>query len=150
MIEYYITPFEFLDRATLYDIMALREQVFTFEQKCTDIDLDALDKQAIHVYGIIDEEIIATARILPPGVYKSGIVSFGRLAVANDYRGKGYGKDIMLQVLHYIESNYPNIPVEFSAQKYLQNFYEDLNFQASGQPYDEGDIPHIKMLTRNN
>ncbi len=145
MIEYYITPFEFLDRATLYDIMALREQVFTFEQKCTDRDLDALDKQAIHVYGAIDDNIIATARILPPDVYKPGIVSFGRLAVNKSCRNKGYGKDIMLQVLHYIESNYPNIPVEFSAQKYLQKFYESLEFKVAGEPYDEGGIPHIKM-----
>lgn len=147
MINYYVIPFKSLTTTKLFDILTLREQVFTLEQKCTEPDLDDLDKQAIHAYGVINETIIVTARILPPDVYKAGIVSFGRLAVAKAFRGKGYGKDIMLQVLQFIKDNYPNIQIEFSAQQYLQKFYEDFGFKTSGESYDEGGILHIKMFS---
>ncbi len=145
MLKYQIQSFEQLDNHNLYDILALREKVFTFEQKCTDYDFDGLDKQAIHVFGKIDNTIFAAARILPPNIYKKGVVSFGRIVIKKSFRNKGYGKALMTMIMQYIREHYSNYPIEFSAQFHLKNFYGSFVCKTIGKPYDEGGIPHVKM-----
>ncbi|MCK4608882.1 MAG: GNAT family N-acetyltransferase [Gammaproteobacteria bacterium] len=149
MVDYVFTAFANLESSMLYDIMALREEVFTFEQKCTERDLDGLDKEAIHIYAVENDGLFAVARILPPGVYRPNIVSFGRLAIKQSYRSKGYGKAIMCHVIQYIDRHYPDIPIEFSAQLYLQHFYEELGFKAIGDVYEEAGIAHISMVKQS-
>ncbi len=144
-MEYHIQSFDLLSLSDLYDILALREEVFSLEQKCTDLDHDGLDKQAVHLYGKSDGKMIATARILPPNLYKPDVVSFGRVAIQKSHRGKGLGQEVIKKVLDYIHEHYPNIPIQFSAQKYLQKFYESFGFVAYGDEYDEAGILHIAM-----
>lgn len=145
MIELNAVPFALLTTSQLYDILTLREEVFTVEQKCTEQDLDGLDKYAVHIIGLFGNELIATGRILPPDVYKPKKVSFGRLAIKKTFRRKGYGDALMKTILQYIEKNYPNIQIDFSAQFYLKNFYAKHGFIAYGDTYDEAGIVHIAM-----
>lgn len=148
-INWHTIPFLSLTAPLLYDIMALREEVFTLEQKCTERDLDGLDKYAIHVVGAVDNRVIATGRILPPNIYKAGKVSFGRLAIQQRFRRKGYGDELLTIIIKYIGDNYDNIPIEFSSQLYLKHFYEKYGFIACGEIYSEGGIPHIMMRNNN-
>jgi ElaA protein len=145
MITWHWYKFNEFTLEQLYDVMMLREVIFTHEQHCTAEDLDGLDKQAIHLLGIQDNEIIAYARVLPKEVYHQEALSFGRLAIPNKYRGKGLGKQMMQEIVKYIAKNYPNIPIKFSAQTYLQPFYENFGFHVIGDVYDEGGIPHVRM-----
>ena len=137
-----------LSNDELYDSCALRESVFTHEQKCTETDLDGLDKQAIHLLGFYEDTLIVYVRVLPKGVYKPGIVSFGRLAVTKEFRGQKLGREAMQKAIEYIKENFPGEKISFSAQLYLQKFYEDLGFKAIGTPYDEGGIEHIEMVNQ--
>jgi ElaA protein len=145
MLSWHWFEFGNLSLEQLYDIIALRERTFAHEQHCTATDFDGLDKQAMHLLGMQNNEIIAYARILPPGVYAKDTVSFGRLIITQQHRGKGLGKQMMQEVINYITAHYPNAPIKFSAQTYLQSFYEKFNFRAVGDVYDEGGIPHIRM-----
>jgi ElaA protein len=145
MIRWKWLDFSELTVNQLYDIMSLREDVFTFEQQCKERDLDGLDKKAIHLIGMQNNKIIACVRILPPGIYKKDVVTGGRMAVAEEFRGQGIGKQIMRRILTHIKKHYPNIPIEFSAQLYLKKFYEGFGFNAYGGVYDEGGIAHIAM-----
>ena len=148
MMRISITSFEELSNIQLYSIMALREAVFTHEQKCTAVDLDGFDLNAIHVCAMEGNEMIGVARILPPGTYKTDAVSFGRVAIRKESRGKGYAKVIMHAIIKHIQQDFPNTLIEFSAQLYLQEFYESFGFKAEGDVYDEGGIPHINMRGR--
>ena len=47
----------------LYDIIQLRSEVFVVEQDCVYQDLDNKDKLAYHILGILNNQIIAYARI---------------------------------------------------------------------------------------
>jgi len=134
-----------LDITALYDIMALREEVFTLEQRCNEKDLDGLDKNAVHIIGTLENNIIATARILPPNIYKPDKVSLGRFAIKKTFRGQGYGDELIQNILSYIRNNYPRTPIEFSAQFYLKSFYEKYGFVTKGEVFDEGGIQHIMM-----
>lgn len=146
MINWRWFKFKELSLDQLYDIMALREQVFTIEQQCSAFDFDGLDKQAVHLLGLDNNKILAYARILPTDIYAEGVVSFGRIVVAKEHRRQGLGKTMMQKIVDFIAVHYPNMPIKFSAQTYLQSFYERFGFRAVGDEYDEGGIPHIKMV----
>jgi ElaA protein len=61
------------------------------------------------------------------------------------YRGKSYGKEIMKASIAFIKAeNYPSVKI--SAQCYLDKFYTDLGFIATGEKYLEDGIPHQAML----
>jgi len=40
---------------------------------------------------------------------------------------------------------YPNYGITISAQKHLEEFYMNFDFQSDSEVYLEDDIPHIRM-----
>lgn len=142
--------FSELSLEQLYDALALREEVFSVEQSCTAVDLDGLDKDAFHLLGYQGDELVAYARVLPTGVYKKDVVSFGRLIVCKELRNQGVGKELMQQIIDFIRAELDGVAIKFSAQLYLQKSYESFGFSAYGDVYDDGGIPHIDMLFDND
>ena len=69
MIQRFTYRFDELSPAQIYQILALRSEVFVVEQQCIYQDLDNLDQQAMHLLGIDDSNnLVSYARILTPGV----------------------------------------------------------------------------------
>ncbi|MCE2772541.1 MAG: GNAT family N-acetyltransferase [Bacteroidetes bacterium] len=98
------------------------------------------------IMGYADDAVVATARIVAPGVSYDE-VSIGRVATAASHRGTGAGKDLMRVCLQTIADRYGEVPVRISAQSYLQRFYESFGFHRTAKPeYLEDDIPHAEML----
>jgi ElaA protein len=125
-------------------MLALREAVFSFEQKCTLPDLDDIDKRAVHAAGITNHTVCMTARIVPPIVYQSNVVSFGRLAVRKNCRKK-LGYTMVKHLMLYIDQHFPHAALKISAQAYLAPFDEKFGFKSVGSIYHEAGILHIKM-----
>ena len=144
-METHIKTFEELTKLELYEILALRCEVFVVEQECAYQDLDYKDQKAIHVLGKKDKKIVAYTRIFKPGDYFKN-TSIGRVVVPKDQRQYGYGKDIMKATIVEIEGNFPQGPIELSAQTYLKKFYNDLGFVEQGEGYLEDGIPHVRMI----
>ena len=61
--------FDELNTKELYDILALRAEVFVVEQECAYQDVDGKDQKAIHIIGWDNDEIVAYARAFGPGDY---------------------------------------------------------------------------------
>jgi len=133
------------DLATLYDVLALRNQVFIVEQKCPYPDLDYLDQLAWHMLVHDDNKLIAYARILSKD---NQTVSFGRLITATQYRGKKLGKQLMEKVLSFIENNYHGQDISITAQSYLINFYQRYGFKPLGAAFDLDGISHTTMVKK--
>lgn len=139
-------PFDLLSVHELYDLLALRTAVFVVEQNCAYLEIDGKDKVAIHVLGVdSNQELIATARILPPGISYSE-VSIGRVTLAQEARGIGLGHELMKEIMNNIHSMYGTVSIRISAQKHLESFYESHHFVSTGKNYLEDDIPHVEML----
>lgn len=136
--------FSGLNTKQLYDILSLRSKVFVVEQNCVFLDADGLDSKAIHLLGIEDNILVGYLRLFPPGNIESAL-TFGRLVTDKTVRSKGYGRQLIQEMLHYCSLKYPNIAIKCSAQHYLTNFYESFGFKAYGKPYDEDGIIHIAM-----
>jgi ElaA protein len=134
------------DVKSLYEVIKLRIDVFIIEQACFYHELDDKDYYATHVMAYdADNRLVAYLRILDPGISYDEL-SIGRVVVAPEVRGDGFGRDLMHMALDYIEEVHGHVPVRISAQAYLKNFYESLGFQTVSDVYLEDDIPHLEML----
>ena len=97
----------------LYDIIQLRSEVFVVEQNCVYQDLDDKDKLAYHILGILNNQIIAYARIFNSGDYFSE-PSIGRIVVKNEFRKHKYGYQLVLNSIQFIENNFKKSNIQIS------------------------------------
>ena len=86
--------FQELNTTELYQILQIRSEVFVVEQDCVYQDIDFKDQKALHVLGLINNEIIAYTRIFKAGDYFKN-TSIGRVVVSKNKRSFGYGVDLM-------------------------------------------------------
>ena len=89
---------------------------------------------------------MAYGRFFKPGHRNEQAVSFGRFAVAKEYRGRGLAREIFQSFLGYSATHYPEADIILSAQYYIRAFYEPYGFKCMGDIYKEAQIDHIKML----
>ncbi len=149
MINFQIKFFEDLTLPELYEVLALRALVFVVEQKCPYQDADGLDFQSVHILGKgAGAQLLAYARIIPPGGAYADKLALGRVVTHPEIRGKGIGRQLMTKTLEIAEQQFGKIPIQISAQQYLIQFYESLGFVINTDPYLEDNIPHIGMIRR--
>ncbi len=128
-------------------VLALRAQVFVVEQNCAYQDPDGKDVVSYHLLMESGEELVAYARLVPPGVSYAE-AAIGRVVTSQTVRGKGWGKALMEVAIAQTQKKFEVNEICISAQSYLLKFYGDLGFVAEGEEYLEDDIPHWKMRRR--
>lgn len=135
-----------LDKQTLYDILALRTQVFVVEQKCPYLEVDGLDLVGdnCHLMARDGDALVAYLRLLDPQ-HNQGEVVIGRVVIAEAARGTGLGHQLMERALEDCQRRWPGLPVYLSAQAHLQNYYGRYGFVPVTEVYLEDDIPHVGM-----
>jgi ElaA protein len=130
----------------VYDMLALRSEVFVVEQTCIFQDPDGVDKQAHHLLGRDGHGALqAVLRIVDPGV-KYAEPSIGRVISAPAQRRSGLGRALMREGIRQCRALWPGQGIRISAQARLERFYEDFGFRTVTAPYLEDDIPHVEML----
>jgi len=146
VINWSVKAFNELTLEELYDMIALRLEVFVVEQDCPYQDLDGKDKLSFHLLGKDTlGNIVATLRILPNGVSYTE-VSIGRVVTAEKIRNWKKGHDLMKNAMNFVSETYPNQNVRLSAQTHLVKYYEKHGFDVTGKTYLEDGIPHSEML----
>ena len=149
MIEWQWSSFADLAVADLYEMLALRQQVFVLEQTCLYPDIDGLDPSAYHLLGwrTADgkRELAATLRCLAPGT-KYDEMSLGRVVTSPSARGTGLGRELVAQGIARAGQLHPGHAIRIGAQAHLETFYAGFGFRTVSAPYDEDGIPHIDML----
>jgi len=144
-IDWAVQRFDALSREQLYAILVARAAVFVVEQNCPYQDLDGLDDRGLHVTARgSDGEVLAYARVLPPGT-RFAEPSIGRVLTTRSARGIGMGRALMRRAIAAAETAFPGRPLRISAQQYLERFYRELGFETVSEPYPEDGIPHLEM-----
>ena len=144
-----IRKFHELTAAELYSVMQLRNEVFVVEQYCVYQDADGKDKQALHLAGWEDGELIAYCRILPPGICFPES-SIGRVVSSPKYRKTGAGKELMKMAIGKAFDLFSCTTIRIGAQLYLANFYTSFGFVQCSETYLEDGIPHIEMQLKKS
>ncbi|HLS07450.1 GNAT family N-acetyltransferase [Lentibacillus sp.] len=148
-MDWHIKTFHELTNDDLYALMKLRVDIFVVEQDCPYPELDGYDQQAVHYFSKIDHDIAANVRILPRNT-KFAEPSIGRVAVAEKFRGHGYGREIMQKAIDYIANQWHEREIKIEAQEHLKQFYSELGFRQNSEPYLDDGIPHIDMIWKRN
>jgi ElaA protein len=150
MLRWQWKAFAELTLDELYDVLALRQEVFVVEQRSIYQDVDGLDRASEHLLGVDEADgrpfLAAYLRVLPPDVKYPGASSLGRVVTSPKARGQGLGRELTGMGITRLQERFPGTDIRISAQHYLLRFYEGLGFRAEGDVYDEDGIPHIEMV----
>jgi predicted GNAT family N-acyltransferase len=120
------------------NVRLIRNTVFSSEQNINpDIDFDGKDSSAFHVLIFVDGKSAGTGRMLNDG-------HIGRVAVLNEFRGKGLGSRIIESLIREAIKN-RFVRVYLGSQKHAFIFYTKLGFTPFGKEYIEANIAHISM-----
>jgi phosphoglycolate phosphatase len=142
--------FDELSSVALYELLALRQEVFVVGQSCLYLDADGLDQRALHLCGH-DEEgaLCAYLRAFPADTGEGSREAHetwkvGRVLVRAERRGEGLGQALMREVIARLRTR-GVAQVKLSAQAYLERFYVSLGFSVCGPAFDDVGIPHLPM-----
>ncbi|HEM3455068.1 GNAT family N-acetyltransferase [Streptococcus suis] len=144
-MQWEIKAFDQLSLRELYSILTLRVDVFVVEQACPYPEVDGKDPNCLHLLGTDEGELVAYLRILPAGLSYDE-VSIGRVVIKSSHRGKGLGRPMMEQAIHFITNEWKESQIKIGAQAHLEKFYSSLGFEPVSEVYPEDDIPHLDML----
>jgi ElaA protein len=130
----------------LYAMLALRQNVLVVEQSSPYPDLDFVDQVADHLLATDNGTLIGYARCHAPLAGRTH-ASFGRVVVAQKYRGAGIGMELIRRIIERLaEGSCPDVLI--GAQLHLEDFYARFGFARDGEPYDDVGVPHVNMRLR--
>ena len=138
-------PFAELTPVELYRILRLRNEIFVVEQNCVFQDADNKDQACHHLMLYHLDELVAYARLVPPGVAYPEM-SIGRIVTSTGVRGTGAGKRLMQHAVAQVSYLFGSGPIRIGAQLYATGFYERFGFVPTGSVYDEDGIDHVQMI----
>ena len=138
--------FDQLSAGTLYELLRFRQAIFVVEQGSPYPDLDGLDQSAWHLLLRGDGGLAGYLRLLPaPPSFR-----IGRVAVAAELRGRGFGRRLMEEALGFCREHYPGQTVVLTAQAHLVPLYCGFGFEPTGEPFDDFGVAHIDMELRHS
>ena len=121
--------------------LKLRDQVLRrpIGRKLSDDDLSG-EGQRCHI-GVFDGSFLVGCMTLTPG---AGTVQMGQVAVREEYRGCGVGRD-MAAFAEICARKMGAGAILLHARKTALGFYEKLGFEETGGEFLEVGIPHFPM-----
>ena len=102
---------------------------------------DNHEDDAVHLVGICDRKIIASARLreLSPG-----LGSIGYVAVLPEFQNQGIGTKLIEKLITKAQAKNLKI-LRLKSRINAIKFYQRIGFTAQGNPFDFLGIPHILM-----
>ena len=137
----------------VFEMAVLRSEVFFLEQKITEEEFDAADRDpsTIHLWVSDDLGMAGYLRIVDSPASDSPAVahahegiaqSLGRMVVRADARGQGLAERLMTKALDIAGEN----PLYLHAQDYVTGLYAKFGFEERGEVFMEAGIPHRLMV----
>lgn len=120
----------------------IRLEVFVGEQGVpVELEMDEMDKDAVHVLACVDGVPAGCGRLLLMGEK----AKIGRVAVKKSMRRYGLGTGIC-KLLIAIAGDNGARRIYLGAQLTAVEFYSSLGFEKEGEVFMEAGIEHIKMV----
>jgi len=131
----------------LYSFLRLRSDVFMWEQKADDEELDGrdLEPRTLHLWIADDRGCAAYLRLLwnASPEHRDAHRVIGRVAVRADRRGDGLARELMLRAIAIVDAEAAASLLH--AQSYVVGLYERFGYEPYGEEYDEAGIAHRSM-----
>jgi ElaA protein len=133
-----------LSAPALYELLALRAEIFVVEQSCAYLDPDGHDLAASTEHRWLtddDGRIVAALRVIDDPEL-AGARRIGRVVCRRDARGKGLAARLVRSL---VEEQPAATTLTLHAQSHLVGWYGGLGFTVDGAQYQEDGIPHTPM-----
>ena len=143
-MEWKVKSFGELTARELYDILRMRSEIFVEEQSSPYNDVDGADLRAWQIFAYDGEVLAASMRLLPAGAAYD-TPSFGRVAVAPAYRGRGLARVMTERAVSLARAEFGDCALTIGAQLYLTEFYKSMGFYEISEPYDDAGVVHVDM-----
>ncbi|MBY5161164.1 GNAT family N-acetyltransferase [Salsipaludibacter albus] len=128
----------------VYELLALRVDVFVVEQACAYPELDGRDLEdgARHVFLVEPDgdRVVAALRRLDDRVDDHPVTRVGRVVTHADHRGAGLAGWLLDHVVAGEQR-----AIVLDAQEHLVDFYARSGFRVTGPGWLEDGIPHVPM-----
>jgi len=105
-------------------------------------EIDAFEDESIHFLGEVAGQPVATGRLR---FLDGGRAKVERIAVRPAWRGRGYARQMVRQVLEHAAGQGAQSLV-MHAQVHLEKFYTEFGFGRQGDIFEECGIDHITMV----
>ena len=135
-----VKAFTELTLQELYEILALRNEIFVVEQNCPYQDIDRRDQEALHVMGWEGGALKAYLRVFRKSEEEAAI---GRVLAVE--RRKGYASEVLRVGIMAAKDRLGMDRIYREAQTYARSLYEKQGFVQCGEEFLEDGIPHIPM-----
>ena len=128
----------------LFEIFRLRIDTFVVEQNRIYHECDNIDLKAVHQFHWNEKtsRVDAYARIFED----NGIIVFGRVVTHNSTRGLGMGRQLVQNIMNYIQKYWNGKSVNIEAQEQVVGLYEKFGFKIKGESFIHEGSPHVKMV----
>ena len=128
----------------LFEIFRLRIDTFVVEQNRIYHECDNIDLKAVHLFHWNEKtsRVDAYARIFED----NGIIVFGRVVTHNSTRGLGMGRQLVQNIMNYIQKYWNGKSVNIEAQEQVVGLYEKCGFKIKGESFIHEGSPHVKMV----
>lgn len=136
----YKKTFNELTTRELYNLLALRTEVFVVEQDCPYQEVDGKDIMAHHYWIEEDGTIVAALRVL----VAETPIAIGRVVTKPSHRGRGYSRRLMETAV----VDFGQKELYLQAQTYVEPFYASFGFSRTSEEYLEDGIPHVDMVRK--
>ena len=124
------------------DAYYIRRVVFIEEQSVPEsLEVDELEKSAIHFIGYLKDEPVAASRLRIVDNYGK----LERICVLKPLRGQYYGQKIIRFMEDYLRSHGVE-SAKLNAQTHAEAFYKELNYKTVSDEFMDAGIPHITMV----
>ncbi|MEX2402465.1 MAG: GNAT family N-acetyltransferase [Rhodothermales bacterium] len=128
------------------EVKSIRTKVFIEEQECEPRqEWDEYETSSRQMIGLLGGKPVATARWRTVWHEERRVAKLERFAVLKEYRGKGYGRSLVEQVMDDARMA-GRRDFMIHAQQHLEDFYRSFGFETVGEPFEEAGIPHVKMV----
>ena len=104
-------------------------------------EMDGKDSESDHYLLFVNNQPAGVARVR----FIEDFAKIERVAILEEYQGKGLGKEIMNKILADLRENAAVYTAKLSAQTYAIPFYEKLGFSICSEEYIDANIPHKDM-----
>jgi len=122
--------------------MSIRKTVFVHGQNVPlQEEIDGKDEGSDHYLLVCDELPVGVARVR----FIGNIAKIERVAILDDYQGRGFGNQIMQAILADLQGDSRLETAKLSSQTYAIPFYEKLGFIICSGEYLDAGIPHQDM-----
>jgi predicted GNAT family N-acyltransferase len=129
------------DDGEMQAALQLRHDVFCVEQGVPEREeLDGRDHEGIHLVAVVDDELVATCRVLLVGT----TAQFSRLAVRRSARRRGIAT-ALLRLADEETRALGGHRLVLHAQTYAQTLYERAGYRTRGRVFTEAGIKHVAM-----